>query len=135
MNTIIIGLLLALPFPVNAQVKEIKLEEKVPLTIPEMIVKFSEKYNVNEDIINTVIKCESGFNPNAVNMADSHKLSQGSHGIAQFSRETFKYYSEQIGILNGDPYNPEQAIETMAYMLSIGQGNHWTCFRKFYKDL
>lgn len=124
--------MLAFPFPVHAQAKQI-----VPVpeerTIPQLIETYSIKYNVDKDVITNVLKCESSFNPNAVNMADSHAQSQGSWGIAQFSKETFKTFSKQANIDNGDPMNPDQAIETMAYMLSKDLGSHWTCYRKIYK--
>lgn len=130
MNSIIIGLLLAVPFPVNAQAEEIVTPIVEEMTIPELIEHYSLKYNVDKEVISNVIKCESSFNPNAVNMADSHANSQGSWGIAQFSKETFAHFSKEAGIENGDPMNPQQAIETMAYMFSKGLAFHWSCFNK-----
>jgi len=125
MEKIIIGLLFVVPLHTTEQTVTPE-----PPTIPEMIEKYSEKYHVDKTIISKVIKCESSFNPKAVNWQDSHKLSKGSHGIAQFSYETFNTYSKEIGIKDGDPYNPDQAIETMAYMFSKGKANHWSCFKK-----
>ncbi len=95
-----------------------------------IIRSYALEYGVSEEIMNKVIACESSYNPKAYNGKDNHAKSIGSHGIAQFSRETFAYYSKEAGIEDGDPYDEDAAIETLAYMLSIGQGRHWTCFRR-----
>lgn len=125
----------SLPVKVEIVQEEVKVIADTPnLWKKEDIVNFievtSSKYGVNSETVFRVIQCESQFNPKAVNWADNHKLSKGSHGIAQFSRETFNHYSKQSGIEHGDPYNPKDALETMIYMFSIGQQGHWTCYRK-----
>ena len=105
-----------------------------PVTSEQRVEYFAEKYNVSSEEMKTVINCESGYNINAYNGNDIHRYSVGSHGIAQFSQQTFDYYSAQAGVINGSPYNENDAIETMAYMFSLGESGkkHWTCYRTFY---
>ena len=79
--------------------------------------------------------CESGGRADAVNWQDTHKLSQGSHGIAQFSKETIKGFGKAIGIENADPYNVDQSLEVMAYMFSQNKAFHWTCYRTQVRDV
>lgn len=106
--------------------KEVILSE---LTMPQLVDYYADKHGVNKSTMNSVVKCESGYNPKAVNWSDSHKLSKGSHGIAQFSQQTFEQYAKAMGETYTDPYNPEEALDVMGYMLANGQGRHWTCFR------
>lgn len=99
----------------------------------ELVAYYAKEYNVSESQMVTVIKCESGFNVKAVNWKDSHKLSKGSHGISQFSKQTIEMYGKQIGLENPDPYNPNDAIRVMAYMFSKGEQSQWSCYSKHYK--
>lgn len=100
--------------------------------IKELVGHYAWKYQVSGNKMLEVLTCESGLNQNAYNGKDSHALSQGSHGIAQYSSETFNYYSKLTGIENGSPYNVEDAIKTMAYMFSRGLAFHWSCYTKLY---
>jgi hypothetical protein len=102
-------------------------------TPQELVSYYAKEYNVSSVQMGVVIKCESQWNPKAVNWQDSHKLSKGSHGISQFSRQTIEMYGKQIGLENPDPYNPQDAIRVMAYMWSKKQQSQWSCYSKFYK--
>lgn len=99
------------------------------MTMPELVDFYADKHGVDKVIMNKTIKCESNYNPKAVNWSDSHKLSKGSHGISQFSKETFEHYAKEMGENYTDPYNPREALDVMGYMISNGLGSHWTCFR------
>ena len=94
------------------------------------IAYYADKHNVSASTMDKVVNCESGYNPNAVNWQDSHKLSKGSHGVAQFSKETFKLYAEKMGEDYSDPYNPKEALDVMGYMFSKKQQNQWSCYKK-----
>jgi hypothetical protein len=72
------------------------------------------------------IKCESSFNPKAWNKNDPNG---GSKGICQFQPGTFAYYSKLAGIENGDIWNVDHQLQTMAYMFSKGLQNHWSCYK------
>lgn len=86
------------------------LSTSMPITIPEVsndipsskydgiISRMSEKYNVPEQFIRSVIRAESDFNPNSLSSA-------GAMGLMQLMPETAK----SVGVT--DPYDPEQNIE------------------------
>lgn len=107
-------------------VKEMDKEDYIELT-----EFFAVKYGLKSEMFHFVIKCESGYNPNAVNWQDSHKLSEGSHGIAQFSKETFLQFSKQMGEEYTDPYNAIEALDVAGYAIKNGYGRHWSCYRKY----
>lgn len=95
-------------------------------SIDSMVYKYAAQYNVSAEVMNKVLFCESRFNPNAYNKNDPNG---GSFGIAQFQKTTFEHYSKKAGIENGDYYNPDDSIKTMAYMFSLKQENQWSCYR------
>lgn len=100
--------------------------------LEQMVDTYAKEYGVNASEMKAVIACESSWNPNAVNWQDSHKESQGSHGLAQYSKETIAMYGEKIGMADADPYDPEEAIEVMAFMFSINKESQWSCWSKIY---
>lgn len=97
----------------------------------ELTNTFAVKWGIDEALFNFVIKCESGYNPDAVNWSDSHKLSKGSHGIAQFSKETFMQFAKQMGEDYTDPYNAREALDVAGYAIKNGYGRHWSCYRTY----
>jgi len=99
--------------------------------VKDLVDYYADKNGVSRQLLHKVVKCESQYNYKAVNMRDSHRLSQGSHGVGQFSKETFIGFSKQMGQeYYNDPYNPEQALDVMSWAIKNGYGNHWTCYRK-----
>ena len=66
--------------------------------IQEIVSKFSKKHNIDEKLVNAVIKQESGFNPNA-------KSKVGAMGLMQLMPSTAK----TLGVSN--PMDPEQNVE------------------------
>ncbi len=104
--------------------------EKVELTMPQLVDFYADKWGVSRVEMRTVVNCESGYNPKAFNGNDIHKLSVGSLGIAQFSNETFLHYAKQMGKDYSNPYNPDEALDVMAFMFSKNQKRHWTCWVK-----
>lgn len=102
----------------------------IELSMPELVDKYADKWGVSREEMNVTVKCESGYNPKAYNGNDVHKLSVGSLGIAQFSNETFLHYAKKMGKDYSNPYNPDEALDVMAYMFSIGQKRPWSCWVK-----
>lgn len=119
--------LAVIPHEVVAETEPIVIE-----TIDEKITRYASQYGASEARMRVVIKCESNFNPEAVNWNDHHATSKGSHGIAQFAQGTIDGFGKQIGIENPDPYNVDHALEVMAYMFSEGQARHWSCYNMNY---
>jgi soluble lytic murein transglycosylase-like protein len=115
---------------INAQVYLPPQAPNLPViasSTPQTIIHtYAVKYGVNEKDLTDVIRCESNFNPQAINKSDPNG---GSHGISQFQTATFNSWSVKAGIENGDPYNPDNAIQTMAYMFSKGQQSQWSCWQ------
>lgn len=109
MNTIIIGILLALPFPVNAQVKEIDIPKK------EIFI---------EDRINklylAIEKKETGGNHNAIGAS-------GEQGNLQFMPTTFnslsiKYFGEKLELT---PINQDLvAVKYLEDLISQGYSDY-----------
>lgn len=105
--------------------------EEVELTMPQLVDFYADKWGVSRNEMQVTVKCESGYNPNAFNGNDVHKLSVGSLGIAQFSNETFLHYAKQMGKSEySNPYNPDEALDVMAFMFSKNQKRHWSCWVK-----
>jgi soluble lytic murein transglycosylase-like protein len=131
----LLSLLLVIPFMLkaNAEAPEPVIPLKDSWTreeVRELVNKYADKHGLSRQVLHKVISCESGYNHKAVNWSDSHKLSQGSHGAAQFSKETFAQFSKQMGAEYSDPYHPDQALDVAAWAISKGYGRHWTCYRK-----
>ncbi len=87
-----------------------------------MIVKYSSEYNVSADVMNNVIKCESKFNPTAIN----HSAIEYSVGLSQINLNVHKDVTFEQAT------NPEFAIEYMAK--NIGKNPRmWSCYRNLYE--
>jgi len=79
------------------------------------------------EIIENVILCESGGNPNAWNKKDPNG---GSFGILQFQLSTFKSFCVDKYGLENDIWNAEVQIVCAKKMLDEGLGRNWSCWRK-----
>ena len=144
MNKKIIALMLIFPLlsvslfigKVNAEapVLETPYVEEKPKTewtvaeVKELVTYYQNKWGVTD--MHRVVSCESSYNYKAVNWQDSHRLSKGSHGVAQYSKQTMLEYAKKMGKDYNDPYNPEQALDVMGYMFSKGLQYHWSCYKK-----
>ena len=99
--------------------------------VKDLVDYYADKHKLSRQVLHKVIACESQYNEHAVNWKDSHRLSKGSHGVAQFSRETFIGFAKQMDRQDYDnPYNPNQALDVASWAIKNGYGNQWTCFRK-----
>ena len=74
-----------------------------PKKYSQYVEKYSNKYNLDENLVYSVIKAESKFRPNA----QSHK---GAKGLMQISDITKDWAIEELGIKNIDIFNPETNI-------------------------
>lgn len=106
--TLFVGALAAF-HPVQQEIGE----TLYPFEYREMIERYSRERNLPVSLVCAVIKCESGFRPEA-------ESSVGARGLMQLTEETFEWVR---GRLNGeesfdDMYTPEQAIRYGTYLLS-----------------
>lgn len=97
-----------------------------PLTVQETIVKYAQVFAVPEKELLTVAQCESGFNPKAIG-DQGHAVN-----IFQFHKPTFETYAQKLGE-NLDYYSYHDQAKLAAYMFSIKQQKHWTCWIKNFK--
>ena len=87
-----------------------------PVKYADFVEKYSKEFDVPEQLIFAVIKCESSFDPNA-------KSSVGARGLMQLLPESFtwvksKYKGDNI-LETDDINNPEANIKYGTFLLSI----------------
>jgi len=123
MQNILIGVLLALSHPLPAEAKEIV---PVPIpeerTVPELIKFYSSKYNVDEEVVTNVIKCESNFLEDAIGDYGT------SYGLSQI------HLPAHPDITKEQALDKEFAIEFMAKEMSQGNSWMWSCWKKLYRS-
>ena len=84
-----------------------------PFEYREIIERYCAEYDLPVSLICAVIKCESGFRPEA-------ESSIGARGLMQLTEETFDWVRGRLGGSEtfDDMYNPEQAVRYGTYLLS-----------------
>jgi soluble lytic murein transglycosylase-like protein len=104
----------------NVQEPEVVLIEVVidwnEERINEEIKTVAEEYEVSEEVMHSVIRCESQYNPKA--LGDGGK----SRGLVQI-------HSGYHDVSDEDAYDPAYAIRFLAQHLKEGNGHLWTCYR------
>jgi len=81
--------------------------------------RFGGQYAVDPNVLRHIALCESTFKPEARNYIYA--------GLFQFDTRTWKIYRNKIGE-DPDPdlrYNAEEAVQTAAYAISLGQLRLW----------
>ncbi len=89
--------------------------------IPSLVDFYAVKYGVSKEVMHTVVKCESNYNPNAVGDGGN------SYGLSQIHLPS---WGGQI--TKEQALDPRFALDFMAKRLSEGRGELWTCYRMFY---
>lgn len=84
---------------------------RCPLRYKAEIVAASEKYGVSQSIVASVIKCESGYDKNALSRA-------GAKGLMQMTDSTFEWLCEIRGMDGADVWDPHDNIDMGTYYLS-----------------
>jgi len=102
------------PLPFGSLTKLETTSTNSKVAISNYVKEASEKYDVEERLINALIKQESGFNPNAVSSA-------GAQGLMQLMPSTAK----SLGVKNSfDPkQNIEGGVKYLRQMLDKYNGN------------
>ena len=84
--------------------------------------QLARDYKIDEESFVAVIRCESGFNPRAVNKNSNDTT---DYGICQFNDYWYGSVISPQDALN----NPEKALRTMAAMWANGRQSDWTCYK------
>jgi soluble lytic murein transglycosylase-like protein len=81
--------------------------------LQRLVWDLSKQYGIQYELILSIMKTESDFNPKAKSYDGS------SMGLLQINiRNTFQGNAEQLGIKNADVFNPAHNIEVGTYILS-----------------
>lgn len=87
--------------------------------INDLFARFSNQYSVSRDLLVKIAVCESRLNPNAVN---------GIYGgMFQFSTSSWITMRRMMNLPNNPTlrFDPEEAIKTAAFKLSVGGIGAW----------
>lgn len=85
--------------------------------VKERIEHYAALYGVSSKIMNTVVNCESGYNPDA----------RGDHGKSRGLVQIHSGYHPQIS--DKMAYDPDFSLDFLAKNLAAGKGSMWTCWR------
>lgn len=95
---------------------KLMLHQMYPQKYEEIVSACAQEYNVDENLVYAVIKCESGFRPNVVSKADAK-------GLMQITEETFDWVNSKMpagGKASYDEiFDPEVNIRYGTYLLSL----------------
>ena len=86
--------------------------------ITQRIKHYADFYGVSEITMSNIIKCESGFNPNAINSTSK----EYSVGLVQINLMAHD-------ITESEAKDVDFALDFLASNLKVGRGNMWTCFK------
>ncbi len=76
-----------------------------------VIFKYADYYNLDRNLVFSIIKAESNFNPRAVS-------EKGAYGLMQITQPTFDYVCYLIQEENLDIFSPQDNIRVGCYYLS-----------------
>lgn len=93
--------------------------QTAPTTVPELVVTASEYYGLNAGQMLSIARCESRFNPLAVNP------SSGASGVFQFLWTTWTWASGRAGFAGASPLNPVANVWTAAWLARTEGTHHW----------
>ena len=95
-------------------------------SIQAIIVKWANFYGVNADTLLRIAKCESGFNPNAVNR--NYSVS-GTHpsGLFQHVAVYWPARAARYGVPGASVFDADANARVTAGMFRDGQASAWEC--------
>lgn len=130
MKLIIKGLfitILLLGISVKAQIVEAPIP-KVK-SVDEIITEEAKKYQVSESLMRSIIQCESNGSTTIQSNFYRNGIREESWGIAQWNIPAKNTKLDGSIMTKDDALDPEIAISTMAWYLSQGKANLWTCYK------
>ncbi|MBC5787819.1 lytic transglycosylase domain-containing protein [Clostridium facile] len=87
-----------------------------PKKYTEYVEKYAEEYHVDQNLVYAVIRCESGFNPNAVSNV-------GAKGLMQLMEDTFDWAQSRMpdapDVTYDQVFDPEVNIQHGVYVLHL----------------
>lgn len=110
------------PIPPTATPTPTPVPTRVPASpaeIDDYFKRFAQEYGIDEELLRKIAICESGYNTQSVNGAYG--------GMYQFHTQSWQSTRMAMG---ADPnpdlrFNPEEAIRTAAYKISINGAAAW----------
>jgi len=124
------------PIPLVEQINKLPITyiSQTPIKTDKEIVKELIKvkgiqYNVSIPLMNQIVHCESGFNPN---LQSSHRYKHSRY--APVGSRELSFGAVQIHlpahphITKEQALNPEFAIDFLASNLAKGKGKMWSCY-------
>lgn len=95
------------------------LEYLYPKKYSEFVEMYASEYGISETLLYSVIRTESGFDPDSVSVANAR-------GLTQITEDTFDWLLMKSGedYIFDDLFTPEISIKYGAYFLSILQNEY-----------
>jgi len=123
-KTLFTFLILILLIVFSVRVVKYTLYRMYPVTYSEYVQKYSKQYNLDEHLVYSMIKAESGFNPNAVSP-------RNAKGLMQIIDSTGVWAAEKMKIENFETdqlMEPETNIRIGCWYIArlLKQYNHNT---------
>jgi len=101
--------------------KIVQVATSTPEWIRGRITHYADYYDVSEITLTNVVKCESGFNPKAINSSPQ----EYSVGLVQINLRAHL----KNGITKEMALDPEFSLDFLARKIKEGEGHLWTCYR------
>ncbi len=113
--------LTAYAFQQQSKVVNVPVSFETELTVPELIIKYSDYHQIPSSLTLKIAKCESGFNPLAKNKGST------ASGVFQFLDGTWKLTREQMGLDSSVvlKLDAEENIKTAIWKIANGGLNAW----------
>lgn len=118
-----------------AEAAETPIVETVSLSPGDLITEAALKYGVNRQHLYDTLDCESkGFIDPAIQSGwYRNGVRENSWGYAQFNLPSGLKTADGREITKEIAIDPKEAIDAAAYNFSVGNADHWTCFRDLHK--
>lgn len=100
-------------------IRDTVMEYLYPKKYSEYVEKYAAEYEIDEYLLYSVIRTESGFDPDSVSDA-------GARGLTQITEDTFDWLLTKTGenYVFDDLFTPETSIKYSAVFLSILQNEY-----------
>lgn len=94
--------------------------------VEAMVREAARKYGLDEERFVRIARCESGFNPNAVNK-NYYAGGGNPSGVFQFIPSTWTRMSNQAGFGGQSVFDAYANVNTAAWGFANGRASEWEC--------